>query len=59
MNRKISMIMLTRVAFGTAASLLAQEPTNRVPLANVNPTFNTPTAYQLPLSLRVGAKLSF
>ncbi|GAC1595457.1 MAG: hypothetical protein NVS4B10_03880 [Myxococcales bacterium] len=43
---------------GTTADLAYLKTTTGQPVI-VNPTFNTPTAYQLPLSLRVGAKLSF
>jgi TonB dependent receptor/Carboxypeptidase regulatory-like domain/TonB-dependent Receptor Plug Domain len=43
---------------GTVADLAYLKNTSGAPVT-VNPTFNTPTAYQLPLSLRVGAKLSF
>jgi hypothetical protein len=46
------------VVNGTVADLAYLKNTTGAPV-NVNPTFNAPTAYQLPLSLRLGAKLSF
>jgi hypothetical protein len=43
---------------GTIADLAYLKTSTGAPVT-VNPTFKTPTSYQLPLSLRVGAKLSF